>query len=62
MLVEKALKITVCKHSAARTAVEQAADAGPMFKEVKKISNDSANPHSAKSIVYRFLDQVISSL
>ena len=34
--VEKNLKIVSCKHSAARTAVEQAADVGPMFKVVKK--------------------------
>ena len=29
------LKIITNKHSAARTAVEQAADAGPMFKMMK---------------------------
>ena len=35
MKTEKKLKIVTCKHSAARTAVEQAADVGPMFKMVK---------------------------
>ena len=34
---EKKLKITSCKHSAARTAVEQAADVGPMFKVMKSV-------------------------
>ena len=31
------IKITTCKHSAARTAVEQAADVGPMFKVMKSV-------------------------
>ena len=35
MKKEKKLKIVTCKHSAARTAVEQAADVGLMFKMVK---------------------------
>ena len=58
----KRLKITVSKHSVACTDVEQAADTGPMFKELKRISNNTANPHSANSLVYCFLAQDISSL
>ena len=34
---EKNLKIISCKHSAARTAMEQPADAGPMFKTMKGV-------------------------
>ena len=35
--LEKSLKIISCKHSAARTAVEQPADAGCMFKTMKGV-------------------------
>ena len=62
MKQESALKITVCKHSAARTAVEQAADTGAMFKEMKRIINNTENPHASNSSIYRILDQSISSL
>ena len=59
---ESRLKITVCKHSAARTAVEQAADTGVMFKKMKRIINDTDNPHALNSSVYQILDQSLSSL
>ena len=35
---DAANKISTCKHSAARTAVEQAADCCPIFRSIKKIS------------------------
>ena len=59
---EKKKKIVCCKHSAARTAAEQAVDTGCMFKEMKRIINETENLHSSNSSVYRFLDQAISSL
>ena len=35
--IEKNKKIIICKHSAARTSVEQACDVGPMFKLTKGV-------------------------
>ena len=57
MQVEKKLKITCCKHSASRTAVEQAADTGAMFKEMKRIVNNTENPHSSNNSVFQFIEQ-----
>ena len=62
MQVENKLKITVCKHSAARTSVEQAADAGPMFKELKRLNNNTKSPHTCNSSVFHFLQTAIDSL
>ena len=42
---ESDLKITVNKHSAARTGVEQAADCGPNFKLVKRLLKSLSTPH-----------------
>ena len=49
------MKITVCKHSAARTAMEQAADCGPMFKSMKGLVKSLENPHSATNSIYHKL-------
>ena len=62
MMYEKKMKIRCCKHSAARTAVEQAADTGCMFKLMKKIINEAKNPHACNNSIYAFLDKSISSL
>ena len=62
MQKEQKLKIIVRKHSAAQTAVEQAADTGAMFKEMKRIINDTHNPHACNSSIHRFLDQTITSM
>ena len=51
VMVENELNITCCKHSAARTAVEQAADAGCMFKETKRMVHSTATPHSCNNSV-----------
>ena len=45
---EKNKKIITCKHSAARTAVEQACDVGPMFKITKGVVKTM--PTESKSI------------
>lgn len=55
-------KIRCCKHSAARTAVEQAADTGCMFEQMKRVINETHNPHSSNNSVNRFLDQTLLSL
>ena len=54
---EKLLKIICNKHSAARTAVEQAADVGPMFKVIKHLLRYMTNLKSCQSPIYqRILD------
>ena len=62
MKIESTKKITCCKHSAARTAVEQAADTGSMFKQLKKIVRETANPTAATSYVFSNLHESIKSL
>ena len=59
---EAALKITCCKHSAARTGVEQAADCGPMFKFLKSQMKQMDNPHSASNSIMHFLETEFTSL
>ena len=62
MKIEASKKITCCKHSASRTAVEQAADTGPMFKELKRVIRETDNPTAANSYVFSNLQQSISEL
>ena len=62
LILESHLKITCNKHSAARTAVEQAADCGPMFKILKKLVQEMDVPHPALSSIYHYLQQTFSSL
>ena len=50
---ESKLKITCNKHSATRTAVEQAADVGPMFKLIKKLIRYMKQLRSCQSPVYQ---------
>ena len=54
---EHQLKITCMKHSAARTVVEQAADAGPMFKGMKCSVKQGEQPNSCTSPIYQYLEQ-----
>ena len=60
--LEKDLKIDSCKHSAARTAVEQAADTSPVFKTMKKIVREMNSPNSASNRVYHFIDNALTLL
>ena len=59
---EKMRKIVCCKHSAARTAVEQAADTGAMFKHLKRIVRSTENPTSANNSIYHHLQQTFTNL
>ena len=62
MVNEKKHKITCCKHSAARTALEQAADTGPMFKETKRITNNTEDQHQCNNSVYHHIQRSLSPL
>ena len=62
MEIEKKLKITCCKHSAARTAIEQAADCGPMFKILKKKVNTTHCPTAGNSCVYHYINQALKAM
>ena len=59
---EEDLKISVMKHSAARTVVEQAADAGPMFKGMKVEVKQMETPNVAVSRIYRFIEAELEKL
>ena len=54
---EKVRNIVCCKHSAARTAVEQAADTGAMFKQLKSIVRTTENLSPSNSSIYHHLQQ-----
>ena len=45
-------KIKTCKHSASRTAVEQAADCGPMFKLMKRLVREMEIPQAGYDSIY----------
>ena len=62
MMCERERKITCCKHSAARTAVEQAADTGAMFKILKKIVRSTDLPTAANSSVFCHLEEMFQRL
>ena len=62
ILLEKELKITCRKHLAARTATEQAADAGPNFKLMKKEIKAMNNLHLSLNPVLLHLQQVFEQL
>ena len=62
MRKEKDKKIICCKHSAARTAVEQAADTGAMFKILKRLVRFTEAPTSANNSVYHHLEQEFKRL
>ena len=59
---EAKLKINCNKHSAARTAVEQAADVGPMFKLIKKLLRYMRQLHSCQSPVYQRIVDALDEL
>ena len=59
---DKELKITNCKHSAARTAVKQAADVAPNFKMVKSIVKSMNTPHHDSNQILHNIDNVLSKL
>ena len=54
---EERMKITICKYSASRTAVEQAADCGPMFKLMKKLVREMDISHAGFDNICLFLEQ-----
>jgi hypothetical protein len=59
---EKELKIVSCKHSAARTAVEQAADVGPMFKVVKSCVKKMHTSDSENSPIFFRISTLLNDL
>ena len=59
---EHKLKITCCKHSAARTALEQAADASPNFKLVKSILRKMNVPSKDSNRVLVVLERLLKQL
>ena len=62
MIKEKDLKIVSCKHSPARTAVEQAADVGPMHKMVKSSIKKMTCIESENSPVYFRISNILKEL
>ena len=59
---EKNLKIITCKHSAARTATEQAADVGPMFKMMKSTVKKMPSVQYENSPIYLRLTKALNEL
>ena len=59
---DEELKITNCKHSAAWTAVEQAADTAPNFKLVKSIVKSMNTPHQDSNHILHALGNILSQL
>ena len=59
---EHKLKITICKHSAARTGVEQAADCGPNFKILKRLMKILDDPHPESNPIVVYLNDIFSKL
>ena len=62
LMREKKMKITTNKHSASRTGVEQAADAGCMFKCTKQQIPKTNTPHVSNNGVYFALEKEINAL
>ena len=59
---EAKMKIVCNKHSAARTAVEQAADVGPMFKLIKQLIRYMKNLRSCHSPIYQRIVDALDEL
>ena len=59
---EKKAKIITCKHSAARTSVEQAAGVGPMFKMMKSAVKKMAPTNSGSSPLFVRLSGILEDL
>ena len=62
LLEDEEMKIDSCKHSAARTGVEQAADTGPMFKIMKKIVKEMEHPHASSNKILYHLEKQLDKL
>ena len=60
--VDELLKIWVCKHSAARTGVEQAADLGPMFRILRQLMKILKNPHESQARIKFQLEDMFDAL
>ena len=56
------MKIICCKHSAARTAVKQAADTGAMFKTLKYLPRQIDTPTAGNNSIHHYLEQKINSM
>ena len=59
---EKYLKITACKQSAARTAVEQAADIGAMFKIIRHMIKQMPGGTMANSPLFSCIQDMFTEL
>ena len=59
---ESELKITVNKHSATRTGVEQAADCGPNFKLMKRLLKSLSTPHQESNPIALQLNNIFNEL
>ena len=59
---EKKRKVICCKHSASRTAVEQAADTGPMFKIMKSVIKEMEIPNATVNHIYHHIDMELKRL
>lgn len=62
MKLDKELRIVTNKHSAARTAVEQAADTGSMFKSLKALLRKMDVPTISQNSIYHYLSNTIDSM
>ena len=62
MELEEFLKITACKQSAARTAVEQAADVGAMFKIIRYMIKQMPAGTKTNSPIYSRLQDMFEEL
>ena len=56
------MKIFICKHSAARTAVEQAADCSPVFKLLRKLIKEMDNLHEGQSVLVHRISTILDLL
>ena len=59
---EKYLKVTACKQSAARTAVEQAADIGAMFKIIRHMIKQMPGGTMSNSPLFSRLQDMFTEL
>ena len=59
---EKKRKVVCCKHSASRTAVEQAADTGAMFKVMKLLLKEMDSPNSSTKHIHHYISRELDKL
>ena len=60
--LENRLKIIICKHSAAQTAVEQGADCCPIFKLLKKLIREMENLRDYECPIILDLEEIFAKL